>query len=442
MIDQAEKPAAFISYASQDQAKAFEICRLLEAHGLKCWIAPRNVRAGREYADEIVRGIESAGTMVLLLSKAANDSIFVRREVERAVSKNKPVFPMRIENVQPSPALEFFVSSTHWLDAYSGSLSDHVDRLARDISGGAIVVPERAFKKKLPIHIDRKMALRIGVPVAVALAIFGYFATREPDEKTLYERQVWQGAALSNTVQGYETYLRLVGDDARHARQAKKAIASIQEDQAEQQQSIDVRKALLALGYDAGASADPKSEKFNEAIKAFQSDNKLKSDGKVSAALADKAAEVSRQRAPEIAAHTAALSQRTRMAYETFLAQYGSGKLADDVRARLRTCKTVTTPSAVTKTQSISATASGANCQAAEGLARNSLIQNCAGGQVAEVNVSSEQNAAKSAAAGALGGLLSGVTKRNFNLNAPCDAHATGQCVRQVMETKAHETCS
>ena len=34
----------------------------------------------------------------------------VRREVERAVSKHKPVFPVRISEVVPSPALELFVS--------------------------------------------------------------------------------------------------------------------------------------------------------------------------------------------------------------------------------------------------------------------------------------------------------------------------------------------
>lgn len=70
------KPAsgfsAFISYASDDREKAHEICRNLEARGLTCWIAPRDVRAGREYADEIVTGIEKSACLIVLLSKAAN----------------------------------------------------------------------------------------------------------------------------------------------------------------------------------------------------------------------------------------------------------------------------------------------------------------------------------------------------------------------------------
>jgi TIR domain len=49
--------AAFISYAKQDSEKAQEIADQLEEHGFKCWIAPRDVRPGRAYGDEIIRGI-------------------------------------------------------------------------------------------------------------------------------------------------------------------------------------------------------------------------------------------------------------------------------------------------------------------------------------------------------------------------------------------------
>src|ERR671914_1230780 len=108
--------SAFISYASDDREKAEAICTSLEAQGFVCWIAPRDVRAGREYGDEIIRGLERSAAVVLVLSEAANTSVFVRREVERAISKQKPVFPVRIEDVTPSPGLELFISGTHWID--------------------------------------------------------------------------------------------------------------------------------------------------------------------------------------------------------------------------------------------------------------------------------------------------------------------------------------
>jgi len=128
---QAPLLAAFISHAKADEKKARAIAEGLESRGFKCWIAPRDVKAGRSYGDEIIRGIESTRSFVLVLSKASNDSAFVAREVERAVSKKKPIFAVRIANVEPAPSLELFISGTQWIDAFAGRVGPHVDRLAK-----------------------------------------------------------------------------------------------------------------------------------------------------------------------------------------------------------------------------------------------------------------------------------------------------------------------
>jgi hypothetical protein len=129
--------SAFISFASENREKAEAICASLERRGFVCWIAPRDVLAGREYADEIIGGIERSASVVLVLSEAANASVFVDREIERAFSKQKPIFPVRIEPVTPSPSLELFISGTHWLDAWEGDWDGHMARLARDLAGPA-----------------------------------------------------------------------------------------------------------------------------------------------------------------------------------------------------------------------------------------------------------------------------------------------------------------
>jgi hypothetical protein len=108
----------FISHASVNYDVAERICQLIEAQGVKCWIAPRDIRAGHEYALEIMEGIAQCSAMVLVLTTPANDSTFVKREVERAVSRKKPVIPIRMEDVMPAPSLELFVSGSHWIDAW------------------------------------------------------------------------------------------------------------------------------------------------------------------------------------------------------------------------------------------------------------------------------------------------------------------------------------
>ena len=126
--------SAFISYASENSEKAEEICASLERRGLVCWMAPRDIRAGREYADEIIHGLERSAAVVLVLSEAANTSVFVLREIERAVSKDINVVPVRIEEVTPSPGLELFISGTHWMDVWRGNWDAHMDRLVHDLS--------------------------------------------------------------------------------------------------------------------------------------------------------------------------------------------------------------------------------------------------------------------------------------------------------------------
>jgi TIR domain len=168
MDSQQREYSAFISYATADKAKAEEICAYLEARGLRCWIAPRDIRAGREYANEIIDAIERAPVLVLVLSAAANESQFVRREVERAVTKGDPVIPVRIENVMPSTALELFVSATHWIDAWTGDFAAHMDRLVRDLA-------QR--------------------PSAIAAGSLNVARTRAVDNRSAGPRRAWAGAA-------------------------------------------------------------------------------------------------------------------------------------------------------------------------------------------------------------------------------------------------------
>ena len=123
----------FISYSSKDKSVADAACALLEARGIRCWMAPRDILPGSEWGAAIVGAIGSSKVMVLIYTSSSNASPQVRREVERAVARGLHVIPFRVEDVPMSPALEYFISSPHWLDALSPPLERHLDHLARII---------------------------------------------------------------------------------------------------------------------------------------------------------------------------------------------------------------------------------------------------------------------------------------------------------------------
>jgi hypothetical protein len=112
---------------------ADKVCAGLESGGARCWIAPRDIHPGAEWGAAIVDAIGKANFLVLIFSGHANESPQIRREVERAVAKNVKVVPFRIEDVPPAKSLEYFISTSHWMDAFQGSLEGHVKQLAETI---------------------------------------------------------------------------------------------------------------------------------------------------------------------------------------------------------------------------------------------------------------------------------------------------------------------
>lgn len=119
----------FVSYSRPDNTEANELVAHLEAHAIDCWIAPRDVEPGAEWAAEIVNAIASASVMVLIFSANANSSPHVRHEVELASNKRVRIVALRVADVQPTQALEYFLCNHHWLDAFPPPVEPHYARL-------------------------------------------------------------------------------------------------------------------------------------------------------------------------------------------------------------------------------------------------------------------------------------------------------------------------
>ena len=123
----------FLSYSSKDKTWADSACAVLEQHRIRCWIAPRDMTPGDEWAAGIIKGLNASRIMVLIFSDHANASKQVRKEVERAISKDLPVLAFRIQNVAPKDAMEFNLSNIHWLDAFTPPVQAQLELLAASV---------------------------------------------------------------------------------------------------------------------------------------------------------------------------------------------------------------------------------------------------------------------------------------------------------------------
>ncbi len=75
--------------------------------------------------------------MVLVLSATAMASSHVGREVERAASKHKQIIAFRIDAAALSPALEYFLSDSQWIDVQALGISAALSKLADAAGQGA-----------------------------------------------------------------------------------------------------------------------------------------------------------------------------------------------------------------------------------------------------------------------------------------------------------------
>jgi adenylate cyclase len=175
-----EPQRVFISYASSDAAVAGALVESLERHGIACWIAPRDVKPGALYADAIVRAISGARALVLVLSASAIGSSHVGKEVERASSKKRSIIALRIDNAPLTPALEYFLSESQWIEAQAQdkestytSLIDAIQERERAAPGISPAVTPSAGKAPAARSEGRRNRPLLAVALTVVVVALG-----------------------------------------------------------------------------------------------------------------------------------------------------------------------------------------------------------------------------------------------------------------------------
>ncbi len=173
-------PRVFISYASPDVAVANALVDYLEQHGVPCWVAPRDVKPGALYADAIVRAISSARALVLVLSENSIASTHVGKEIERASSKKRTILALRIDTAPLTPAFEYFLSESQWVDATGASRDAAFSRLVEALEGlGAEpsgVIPPASTQAREPASNPRGGRKALLVAAGLAVVVVGAIA--------------------------------------------------------------------------------------------------------------------------------------------------------------------------------------------------------------------------------------------------------------------------
>ena len=122
-----------ISYAREDREIAQKLCTYMIAEGVETLTAPRVSSLEEGFAIEIAAMLSAAKTLVVLMSKHANTSGQVLRELELAKQNNMEIIPVRLDESKPTGSVAYFLSDKQWFSMLRG-IVDPIET-AKKISG-------------------------------------------------------------------------------------------------------------------------------------------------------------------------------------------------------------------------------------------------------------------------------------------------------------------
>ncbi|PID55149.1 MAG: hypothetical protein CSA58_08590 [Micrococcales bacterium] len=135
IVEQGPAKDVFISYGRADTIVAEALLDHLESHDIRCWMAPRDVVPGMEYAKNIYEAINSARVVVLVMSSASISSQNVLSETNIAFqSDHVIIIPFKISEIEPNESWQYYVGVRQWIDAFP-NVEDHFEELALRIQG-------------------------------------------------------------------------------------------------------------------------------------------------------------------------------------------------------------------------------------------------------------------------------------------------------------------
>lgn len=148
----------FISHSTEDKLIADAVCHRLEAEGIRCWIAPRDI-GNTNWAGSIIEGLHRSNVFVVIISRNSISSGEVAKEVTEATRTCDYILPFKVDNEILSDLLRYHLAPCHWLDAVSPPLekriSELIDRIRNLSEEDIVYLNDRRRRLKDKIVLPR-----------------------------------------------------------------------------------------------------------------------------------------------------------------------------------------------------------------------------------------------------------------------------------------------
>lgn len=107
----------FISYSSKEYDVAEKLRSAFAQRGIYCWMAPESIPIGSNYAIEIPKAIQACQVFLIILSDNSQNSVWVRKEIDLAVNRNKRIVPLVVNKCQIISPFDFYLTDIQMIQA-------------------------------------------------------------------------------------------------------------------------------------------------------------------------------------------------------------------------------------------------------------------------------------------------------------------------------------
>ena len=163
MSSEVRTDTIFISHASADIEHATEIYRRLKDRDYPVWMAVHEIKPGANYAEVILKTLDAAKAVIVLLSKDSIASDHVKREISLAKELQLPIYPVTFTELAQLSAT-FGSDWKNWLDISKMSQDSSPREAARSLIRGLKTLfdlssQKVALDKQTKIWIDNSSTL-------------------------------------------------------------------------------------------------------------------------------------------------------------------------------------------------------------------------------------------------------------------------------------------
>lgn len=140
---QGNNPYVFVSYAHKDNEKVLDLIKLLKRKMCRIWY-DEGLTPGGSWNDDLANYISKCECVIIIITNNSIQSQYVKSELNYAISLNKKIYPVFLENVELSAGLAMMLGTTQYI---------HINDLESETNKLIDSLPEIIFEiKKAPFY--------------------------------------------------------------------------------------------------------------------------------------------------------------------------------------------------------------------------------------------------------------------------------------------------